>query len=76
MHDKSISIMYVMLSRQRHVHRTIIIIYKHTYFLHYSRWSRKIDINSTKVNMWCVLFYDLVIGIYFFNQPIIKQENV
>ena len=45
------------------------------------RWSfwngvGKIEINSPKVNVWCGLFYDVVIGPYFFNQPIIKQENV
>ena len=45
------------------------------------RWSfwngkGKIEINSPKVNVWCGLFYDVVIGPYFFKQPIIKQENV
>ena len=40
------------------------------------KWSGKIEINSQKVNMWCVRFYDLVIDPYFLNQPIIKQENV
>ena len=36
----------------------------------------KIEINSLKVNVLCGLFYDMVIGLYFFNQPIIKLENV
>ena len=36
----------------------------------------KIKINSTMVNVWCGLFYDVVIGPYFFKQPVIKQENV
>ena len=45
------------------------------------RWSfwngvkKKIELNSPK-NMWCGLFHDVVIGPCFFNQPIIKQENV
>ena len=40
------------------------------------RWSFWNGDKLPKISVWCGLFYDVVIGPYFFKQPIIKQETV